>query len=98
MSASTAFSPRRKAISACSAPTANGCSLNSGEGWRLLDMPSAFEMTPEACRWFYKHDAGLDPDRKPSITTRHELRLSIEVLSGSPLRCLLSNHIAIEWR
>ena len=69
--------------------------VDSGKGWRLLDTPSAFEMTPEACRWFYKHDAGLIRVESRAITTRHELRLSIEVLSGSPLRCFLSNHVAI---
>ena len=69
--------------------------IDSGKGWRLLDTPSAFEMTPEACRWFYKHDSGLIRIESRAITTRHELRLSIEVLSGSPLRCFLSNHVAI---
>ncbi|MGD9656443.1 MAG: hypothetical protein AB7U61_02210, partial [Methylocystis sp.] len=33
--------------------------VDAGDGWRLLDEPSAFEMTPEACRWHYKHEAGL---------------------------------------
>jgi len=63
--------------------------------WQLLDVPSAFEMTPEACRWFYKHDAGLIRIESRAFTARHELRLSIEVLSGPPVRCLLSNHVAI---
>jgi cellobiose phosphorylase len=52
-------------------------------------------MTPEACRWFYKHGAGLIRVEGRALTSRHELRLSIEVLSGSPVRCLLSNHVAI---
>ncbi|MBL8529129.1 MAG: hypothetical protein JNL68_15690, partial [Burkholderiales bacterium] len=26
-----------------------------GDGWRLLDVPSAFEMSPEGCRWIYRH-------------------------------------------
>ena len=69
--------------------------IDFGNGWRLLDTPSAFEMTPEACRWFYKHDSGLIRIESRALTTRHELRLSIEVLSGGPLRCLLSSHIAI---
>ena len=29
------------------------------DGWHLLDVPSAFEMTPESSRWIYKHPAGL---------------------------------------
>jgi hypothetical protein len=27
--------------------------------WRLLDEPSAFEMTPGGCRWIYRHAGGL---------------------------------------
>lgn len=69
--------------------------INFGNGWRLLDEPSAFEMTPEACRWFYKHDSGLIRVESRAFTTRHELGLAVDVLSGSPLRCLLSSHIAI---
>ncbi|PWB83472.1 MAG: hypothetical protein C3F11_06435 [Methylocystaceae bacterium] len=65
-------------------------------GWRLLDEPSAFEMTPESCRWFYRHEAGLILVESRAFTERHELRLSVEFLSGSPMRCLLSNHIALD--
>lgn len=70
--------------------------VDDGSGWRLLDEPSAFEMTPEACRWFYKHEAGLVRVESRALTESHELRLSIDVLSGAPLRCLLSNRIALD--
>ncbi len=30
-----------------------------GGAWQLLDMPSAFEMAPEACRWIYRHAGGV---------------------------------------
>ena len=69
--------------------------IETGDGWQLLDVPSAFEMTPEACRWFYKHGAGLIRIESRALTDRHELGLSIEVLSGPPARCLVSNHLAI---
>jgi 1,2-beta-oligoglucan phosphorylase len=69
--------------------------IEIGDGWQLLDVPSAFEMTPEACRWFYKHDAGLIRVENRALTARHELGLSIEALSGPPVRYLLSNHVAI---
>lgn len=65
------------------------------DGWKLLDVPSAFEMRPEACRWFYKHDKGLIRIESQACTDHHELRLTIEVLSGRPLRFLISNHVAI---
>jgi len=65
------------------------------DGWQLLDVPSAFEMTPEACRWYYKHDSGLIRIESRAATDRHELPLSIEMLSGPPVRFLLSSHVAI---
>ncbi len=69
--------------------------VDIGDGWLLLDTPSAFEIAPEACRWYYKYDAGLIWIESRAETARHELQLSIEALSGPPLRCLLSNHIAL---
>ncbi|CAN2536067.1 1,2-beta-oligoglucan+phosphorylase [Methylocapsa aurea] len=70
--------------------------VDDGSGWRLLDTPSAFEMTPDACRWFYKHEAGLIRVESRAPTESHELRLSVEFLSGSAMRCLLSSHIALD--
>jgi cellobiose phosphorylase len=64
-------------------------------GWHLLDVPSAFEMAPESCRWIYKHSAGLIAVRSEAPTDRHELTLSLEVMSGAPVRFFLSNHVAI---
>jgi cellobiose phosphorylase len=65
------------------------------DGWHLLDVPSAFEMTPDSSRWVYKHAAGLISVRSTAAIDRHELTLSVEVISGNPLRLLLSNHLAI---
>ncbi len=70
--------------------------IDSGRGWRRLDEPTAFEMTPEACRWFCKHEAGLIRLESRALTASHELRLNVAVLSGPPLRCLLANHIALD--
>jgi cellobiose phosphorylase len=64
-------------------------------GWHLLDVPSAFEMALEWCRWIYKHPAGLITVRSEACTDHHELTLSGEVISGTPVRFLLSNHVAI---
>jgi cellobiose phosphorylase len=65
------------------------------DGWQLLDMPSAFEMAPECCRWIYKHAAGLIAISSEASTDHHELTLSAEVMSGTPVRFLVSNHVAI---
>ena len=95
MSASTGFCRRRTAIWASFRSHGQRLFIETRDGWQLLDVPSAFEMTPEACRWFYKHGAGLIRIESRALTDRHELGLSIEVLSGPPARCLLSNHLAI---
>jgi cellobiose phosphorylase len=65
------------------------------DGWHLLDVPSAYDMTPTACRWFYKYSQGLICIESRALIERHELTLSIDVVSGPARRFLLSNHIAI---
>jgi 1,2-beta-oligoglucan phosphorylase len=65
------------------------------DGYHLLDVPSAYEMTPSGCRWFYKHRTGLIEVRSWAPTDRHELNLSIEVLAGESRRFLVSNHVAL---
>ncbi|QJD30459.1 GH36-type glycosyl hydrolase domain-containing protein [Methylococcus geothermalis] len=63
--------------------------------WQLLDVPSAFEMKPEGCRWIYKHAGGSLQIRSEAATGSHELSVTLEVLEGPPVRCLLSNHVAL---
>ena len=63
--------------------------------WRLLDMPSAFEMTSNACRWIYRHDAGTIQVRAEAGADAHELTLAVEVAPAKPLRLLISHHIAL---
>ena len=38
--------------------------------WQLLDVPSAFEMSPEACRWIYRYDDGEIQVRSAAQATR----------------------------
>ncbi|MFZ0614294.1 MAG: hypothetical protein WAM73_18770 [Desulfobacterales bacterium] len=64
-------------------------------GWHLLDVPSAFEMTPGSSRWIYKHPAGLIDIRSAAPADSHELTLAAKVLSGTPLRFFLSWHVAL---
>ena len=63
--------------------------------WKLLDMPSAFEMAPDACRWIYSHAGGVIEVRSSAHSDPHELSLAVDVRSGEPLRCLVSHHIAL---
>jgi cellobiose phosphorylase len=65
------------------------------DGYHLLDVPSAYEMTPNGCRWVYKHEGGVIEVRSWAPIDRHELNLSIEVLAGAPCRFLVSHHIAL---
>jgi len=63
--------------------------------WKLLGIPSAFSMKADACRWIYQYAEGTIEVVSTAADTHHELRLSIEVLSGPPLRFLISHHIAM---
>ncbi|HQR53263.1 MAG TPA: hypothetical protein PLZ79_08320 [Burkholderiales bacterium] len=65
------------------------------EGWTLLDVPSAFEMTPDAARWIYRHAEGMIEVRSRALTEQHELTLEVNVLAGPPARFLLSHHVAL---
>ncbi|MGE5152378.1 MAG: GH36-type glycosyl hydrolase domain-containing protein, partial [Bdellovibrio bacteriovorus] len=63
--------------------------------WHLLDIPSAFEMSPQVCRWTYRHLGGVIRVESRAPTDCHVLTLSLEVLEGGPRRFLLSSHLAI---
>ncbi len=63
--------------------------------WRLLGVPSAFEMAPRECRWIYKHPGGLIEVRSKSLAKPHELSLSVRTLSGPSARLLFSFHVAV---
>jgi cellobiose phosphorylase len=65
------------------------------DGYALLDVPSAYEITPNGCRWIYKHAAGLLAVRSWASIDRHQLHLGVEILAGAPCRLLLSHHIAL---
>ena len=66
-----------------------------GGAWQLLDVPSAFEMSPEACRWIYKYAGGVIQVRAEARSEPHELTLAVEVLFGEPTRFLISQHVAL---
>jgi len=66
-----------------------------GERWHLLDTPSAFEMSLDACRWIYRHDAGEISVRAEACSDPQELTLRVEFTAGAPVRCLISHHVAL---
>ena len=61
------------------------------DGWRLLDLPSAFEMERGGARWWYRGDFGLICVQTTAPT--HDHRISLDVLvheaprAGSSPRC-----------
>jgi cellobiose phosphorylase len=63
--------------------------------WQLLGVPSAFEMSADSCRWIYKHAGYLIEVMSSAPSDIHELRLSLSVLAGSPVKFLISHHVAI---
>lgn len=65
------------------------------DGYHLLDVPSAYEMTPNGCRWVYKYEGGVIEVRSWAPIDRHELDLSIEIVAGAPCRFLVSHHVAL---
>lgn len=70
-----------------------------GGGWRLLDLPSAFAMTPDAARWVYAFDAADDDPggaielhtAMPAADRRAEVTVDVV---GQPRRLLVALHRA----
>jgi cellobiose phosphorylase len=63
--------------------------------WQLLDVPSAFEIAADACRWIYRCAHGTIQVHAAACSDPHELTLSIEIDSSRPVRFLISHHIAL---
>ncbi len=69
--------------------------VHGGDGWQQLGVPSAFEIEADRCRWIYKHAGGLIEVRSRSHDMPHALSLELRVLTGAPLRLLVSHHVAL---
>jgi cellobiose phosphorylase len=63
--------------------------------WQLLEVPSAFEMSPSACSWIYRYDRGEIQVRSEAGSDPHVMTLVLRVTSGPPLRFLISHHLAL---
>lgn len=66
-----------------------------GGSWHLLDVPSAFQMEPDACLWVYQHAQGVIEVRAEAHSDPQALVLSIAVTSGAPVRFLISHHVSL---
>jgi cellobiose phosphorylase len=69
--------------------------MQVGGEWRLLNVPSAFEMSPDSCRWIYRHEGGVVEVRSEARHDPQELTLTIEVTSGQPTQFLICHHMAL---
>jgi 1,2-beta-oligoglucan phosphorylase len=69
--------------------------VQDGDQWRLLNVPSAFEISPNRCRWIYQHDKGAIHVTSEARSDPHLLTLSVEVKSGSATRFLICNHVSL---
>jgi cellobiose phosphorylase len=69
--------------------------MQDGDKWRLLNVPSAFEMSPNRCRWIYRHAKGEVHVVCEAKADPHELLLCIDVTAGGPARFLISNHVSL---
>ncbi|MFG6415698.1 hypothetical protein ACG02S_17535 [Roseateles sp. DC23W] len=63
--------------------------------WQLLDLPSAFEMQPQQCRWLYAHAGGVIEVVAAAGTTPDEMALTLRVLKGRGLRLRASLNLAL---
>lgn len=69
--------------------------VECADGYRLLDLPSAFAMNPNGCRWFYRWAEGLIVVSTEADWNTHRLELRLEVREGAPRRFLLSQSIGL---
>ena len=71
--------------------------IDTGEGWRLLAVPSAFEMGLSDCRWIYRLDERLitvhvvASGQDPAV----QWRITVE---GTPCRFLVFSHVVLGER
>jgi cellobiose phosphorylase len=63
--------------------------------WRLLNVPSAFEMAPDGCRWIYRHARGVIQVRAEARNEPQSLLLTVDVTAGAASRFLVSQHVAL---
>lgn len=68
--------------------------------WQLLDLPSAFEMSADMCRWIYRHARGeievRSEARHGGPGKAHEFGLTVDIRAGAPARFLICHHVALD--
>ena len=70
--------------------------VDRGQGWVLLDLPSAFAMTPHSATWVYQGGDHRLVLTSAAAADAPEVSLSVQVQAGAPLRLLLVHHVALQ--
>jgi CRISPR-associated protein Csx3 len=65
-------------------------------GMALLDEPSAWAVSLDACRWWYAYEGGLIEVVSSAPAGSHELGLTIRVLTGPELSFLVCANVALD--
>ncbi len=68
----------------------------AASSWALLDEPSAWEVSLDSCRWWYRYDGGLLEVVSTAPAESHELSLLIRVVEGPPVRLLVCANVALD--
>ena len=65
--------------------------VRTANGYELLGVPSAFEMTPNGARWFYQDDDRAFTIRVTTSLGGPACRLDVEVTRGGPIELILTH-------
>ena len=68
--------------------------VDAGQGWRLLDQPSAMQMTPSQVRWVYQAGASRIEVSAHAAADAPAVGFRLRVLDGPALQVLVSHHVA----
>ena len=68
--------------------------VDAGQGWHLLDQPSALQMTPGQVCWIYQAGASRIEVVAHAAADAPAVGLRLRVLDGPALRVLVSHHVA----
>ena len=66
-----------------------------GSQWQLVGVPSAFDMSPDECRWIYRHQRGVIEVRAAGCADPTTMRLCSMSARGHAFHCAC---VSVTWR
>lgn len=70
--------------------------LKDGEDWRMLTLPSAFEMGLNSATWYYSFADDCIKITTFTAVNHHQIRTVIESEAGKPYTFAITNHILMD--